>query len=444
MTLLQALWYIARLTRPNDPALDLQIVPFLLGFNLLLGITISLISMHEASWIRQKTSKLIQNEKLLILSLCVVFFAISGMCIKHSSWGGDEQAMFTASSMVAEKGVKAFFAHYGEVTWLGTQHPPLAPVMSGLFMYAWGLNPLVFRLPGLFLALPTVLLTYFISRELTDRTTGFLTALLLLSCPRFLQIVFQVTNDIFIAFFFTLAIFLIIRMFQMPSYWLAALTGLVVGAGLLSKYTMVFFYLMVPGLLYLSLGSQKRGPSDHLPPTLQPTRACHAHMCYKHMGIIGLISISILAAWLLYAHHLGIFAAQEQRILQYAGLTPSSQDVPLLTEAWRMKMRLDMLLPRAPYALGIYNMPMLVLGGILVLRRRASSDRFILLWIAAVALPVMLFLPVDRYLIPAFPAFAMIMAHSRLYLPSGMTYLVILALFYSVSQVYLYLNYTSW
>ena len=85
-------------------------------------------------------------------------------------------------------------------------------------------------------------------------------------------------------------------------------------------------------------------------------------------------------------------------------------------------------------------MPMLVLGGILVLRRRADSDRFILLWIAAVSLPVMLFLPVDRYLMPAYPAFAMIMAHSRLYLPSAMKYAVILALLYSISTVYLYIN----
>jgi hypothetical protein len=106
----------------------------------------------------------------------------------------------------------------------------------------------------------------------------------------------------------------------------------------------------------------------------------------------------------------------------------------------RMKAVLDMLAIRAPSALGIYNMPMLVLGGILMLRRRAESDRFILLWIAAVSLPVMLILPVDRYLMLACPAFAMIMAHSRSYLPSAMKQAVILAMLFSISTIYLYIN----
>jgi hypothetical protein len=437
MTLLQAQWYIGRLAL--DKELNLHIVPLLLGLTLFLGLTISFMPTHSVSWIRQTTAHLIQNEKFLILTLCVIFLAISVIYIKHSSWGYDERDIFVASRVVAENGISEFFDHYGEIKWLGTQHPPLSPLVIGLFMHVWGVNALAFHLVGLFFAFPTVLLTYFISRELTDRTTGFLAALLLLSFPRFLQIVFQVTNDIFIAFFFTMVLFLIIRISHTPRYWLSILTGLVAGAGLLSKYTMVFLYLMLPRLLYSPLRLQKNWPDEQLPLKFQRKNEVNACIWLKQLGIISLISIGILATWLIYANHIGVFAKQEQQIIYYVGVTPDWQGVPKLLGLWRMKARLDMLAVRAPSALGLYNMPMLVLGGILVLRRRTDSDKFILLWIAAVSLPVILLLPVDRYLVPAFPAFAMIMAHSRFYLSSAMKPAVILALLYSISTIYLYL-----
>jgi hypothetical protein len=163
-------------------------------------------------------------------------------------------------------------------------------------------------------------------------------------------------------------------------------------------------------------------------------------MRFKFLGIIGLISMGILATWLMYAHHIGVFAEQGQQVIRYAGVNPAGQGLPLLTSPWRMRARLEMPSIRVPSALGLYNMPMLVLGGILALRRRADLDRFLLLWIAAVSLPVMLILPVDRYLMPMFPACAMIMARSRSYLSSAMTQVVILALLYSISTVYLYIN----
>jgi hypothetical protein len=237
-----------------------------------------------------------------------------------------------------------------------------------------------------------------------------------------------------------MSIFLIIRMFRTPRYWLSILAGLVVGAGLLSMYTMVFLYLMFVGGLYHPFGIQKSWSSDYLPLKFQPEIEVNTSIWFKHIGIIGMISIGILAIWLIYAYHSGVFIKQGQQMAYYVGIAPSEQSMSQLMDLERMKARLDMLSLRAPSALGVYNMPMLVLGGLLVLRHRAESDRFILFWIAAVSLPVVLFLPTDRYLMPACPAFAMIMAHSRYYLSSAMTQAVILAMLYSISTIYLYIN----
>ncbi len=91
--------------------------------------------------------------------------------------------------MVAEQGLAPFFANYAQIQWLGSQHPPLAPLFFGLAISLLGTNLFVIRLVALLLAIATVLLTYFSAAELYDRETGLLAALFLLSFPYFLRLI---------------------------------------------------------------------------------------------------------------------------------------------------------------------------------------------------------------------------------------------------------------
>ncbi|EDN72288.1 membrane protein [Beggiatoa sp. SS] len=123
----------------------------------------------------------------------------------------------------------------------------------------------------------------------------------------------------------------------------------------------------------------------------------------------------------------------------HAGLE-QDDGVPGLFNWWRMQYRLKALFIEIPSALGVYNIPLLLLGGLTLVRKRSQSDLFILLWITLVFVPIMLILPDNRYFMPAFPALAIAMAHGVRLIPSVIEPAVVLALLYSMSTLYLFVS----
>jgi 4-amino-4-deoxy-L-arabinose transferase-like glycosyltransferase len=415
MVLLQVLWLLFR-EWPSGSVPHWGQLPLFLAYTVVVGVAVGCMPAGWVSRIRQIKEHLVQNEKLLILTLCVVVLVAGVVYADDLRAQGDEEKSFEASRIIAVEGVASFFTSYARIPWLGFQHPPLAPLLYGFTMRIFGVKLFVMRFSALIFGLAVVLTTYFLGRELYDRHTGSLAAFLLLSFPLFLRVGTLANNDMPVTFCFSLALLLTLYLLRTPKYWLSAVIGLVIGAGLLSKYTMVLIYLML--LSCFAVNDRFRRVKIHL-------------------GIVGLVSVGVLAIWLVYAYHIGVLAIQNSQIVSYAGLGTAAEGGLKFISRWRTQFRLMTLLKRLPYSLGVYDIPMLFLGGLYLLRRRSWPDLFVLLWIVTVFLPIILTLPDKRYFVPAFPAVAIAIAQGLQRVPEVKERAVILALLYCGEALYL-------
>lgn len=399
MISLQVLWLAVRWLLGTPP--NWRRIPLLLISTVVFGVAIAYTPASLVSRMRRFKEGLIQNEKLSILTLCVIVLTFGAAFANYHEGHFDEVSIMKASKIVAEEGVARFFADYVRIPWLGRQHPPLVPLVYGLTMRFLGVNLFVLRLVSLVLGMATILITYFLGKELYDRYTGLLAALFLLSFRLFLHISAAALTDMPVTFFFSLALLLTLRLPLRPTIWRSAAIGLLIGSGLLSKYTMVLIYMVLLGTFAVD-GSFRQ--------------------VKFHLGVVTLVSVGMLASWFIYADQIGVFALQSEVIPSYVTF--------VATTDLGKKLMLEALSLRLPSALGAYTVPLVLLGGLDLMRRRNQSDLFVLLWIAMVSLPLMLTLPINRYFMPAFPAVAIVMARGIGRIPEAAEQVVALALLY--------------
>ncbi len=86
------------------------------------------------------------------------------------------------------------------------------------------------------------------------------------------------------------------------------------------------------------------------------------------------------------------------------------------------------------------TIPLLLLGGWQLLQRRNRADYFVLGWIVAVFVPLMLTLPGPRYFFPAFPALAIVMARGILHVGEEKASLALFALLSWGGALYLFVD----
>ncbi len=393
MALLQVLWLAAIwLTGAAGQGTHWKLLA-LAVYTAVAGLAVAFFPAAWASKVEQFKNSLVQNQKRLILVLAVSVLAVAALFAAYQRVLTDEAHLLSASKMVAEQGLSPFFANYAQIQWLGRQHPPLAPLAFGLAMYMLGTDLFAIRLAALLLVVATVVLTYFAAVELYDRETGLLAALFLLSFPYFLRMGSAVLTDVPVTLFFTLGLYLTLRLLRRPSLLLAAAAGASIGAGLLTKYTMALVYPVVLGstVIYGSLRRLK-----------------------AHLAVLAVVSFGALALWLALAYSGGILAAQGKTLAFYAGVATSPSH--------GMRWALEMLSTRLPTALGVYSFPLILLGGVCLLKTRSQADWFILAWIGVVFVTVTLTLPDARYYLPAFPALGIALARAgvtRLYAAPG-------------------------
>ena len=136
--------------------------------------------------------------------------------------------------------------------------------------------------------------------------------------------------------------------------------------------------------------------------------------------------------WLGYAAYHGLLEGQFQNLLHHAGST--------LTTSWGVRWLFESVFLRLPSGIGIYNVPLLLLGGWLLVWQRSRSDLFLLVWMSAVCLPLIFTLPGPRYFFPAFPAFALTMIQGLGWVQEGAARVVLLALLYAGGNLYLFVD----
>lgn len=101
-----------------------------------------------------------------------------------------------------------------------------------------------------------------------------------------------------------------------------------------------------------------------------------------------------------------------------------------------MRWKVGTLLLGLPSGLGIYTLPMLLLGAWQLLQRRSQAD----LWILAVFVPLILTLPGPRYFLPAFPTLALMMACGLGRVEEAAERIMIAALLYCGGALYLFVD----
>lgn len=354
----------------------------------------------------------LRHEKyfLLLLALGTLLAAVFYARVQRV-WPFDEEYSFEAAKLVAQGGVGALLQGYSQLPWLGAQHPPLMMLMYGYAMRLLGVDLFVMRLVAVLFGVGLVWLTYLIGRELFDRPVGRLAALSLLTFPLILRQTAAAMTDVPVTFFFSLAIWLILRMRQRPSYRLAFLTAVVIGIGILTKYTMLFIYPVLLG--FWAASSQIRRRSRYW------------------LILIALPALPVLL-WAVYAASAGILRSQIATLTSYAALMATNELV--------RRFALETFVTRLPSALGPYNLPLFILGGWLIFGRRTEAGRLLLVWIGVVWLLLAVTLPDHRYFMLSFPALAVIMAQGAHHLTANKERAITLSLLFCGGALYLFVD----
>ena len=153
-----------------------------------------------------------------------------------------------SSELIPDEAYYWSYAQY--LDWSYLDHPPLLAWLIALSCSLFGDNEFAVRLPFFIAALVTLWFGFKLATLLFDRTTAFISCLLLASLPIFFSTGFLATTDSLQITFWMASLYFLARIFlhDQQDAWLPF--GLVLGLGLLSKYTLV---LLLPGILLLML-----------------------------------------------------------------------------------------------------------------------------------------------------------------------------------------------
>jgi hypothetical protein len=172
-----------------------------------------------------------------------------------------------------------------------------------------------------------------------------------------------------------------------------------------------------------------------------------------------LVSVALLSIWFLYASQIGILSRQIQRIFDYSGITYTINDLGSLQNQAQIdpqpltpednseivkeriyQLGVESLITRIPSSIGIYHLPFLFLGAIIVLRDRDVPGLVLLLWILIVFGILFLTLLDHRYLLMSFPAIAILIARVFQKYPHNIERFILLALLLWIGSLYLFVD----
>jgi len=404
-------------------------------YSTVVGLLVIALPERSVSKLRGLKDWLLRKETRTYVALCVIVVIVGVFYAYSQRVWGDEERVYRVTNIISSQGVGA---GYQESGWLRNKHPFLMPLVYSLVADLFGINLFYLRLVSVIFLGGTLMVTYLLARELYDRNTAFLAAFFLLFFPLVIRLGASAMMDIELTFFFSLALLLSVRLLRGPSYSLACLIGMVIGLGLLTKYTMVLVY----GVLLLCIIFLPK--FRHLK---------------KYFVVAAFVSLSMFAVWLFFANQMGILSAQIEKIRDYTGIyqvikgleeniQPSALDAPAsgteshtaLMQSGIIRLGLESLLTRIPSSLGVHLSPLIVFAGIYLLRRRKWADLFVLFWIAVVFITLLLTLPDHRYFLPAFPAIAILIARMFHRFPVHTERAFLLSLLFWAANMYLFVD----
>ncbi len=261
------------------------------------------------------------------------------------------------------------------------ENPPMVDWMEASLFAAFGYSDSLARLPSALCGLGTILLVYWLARRLTgDASAAVLAMFVMATSLYFLKYMARGMTDVPFTFFFLCAICAWSLTDTDPRWYLAA--G---AATAFAQLTRSMMGLALPGIFVLHLiVSRRRPPLRYAIPAL-------------------IVAYLPLTAWYIYLVHLfgAWFMAVHSTWLRnevYGGLSP----------AWRRytgAFEYAWMLARSYWPW----LPAMIAGMVVVIRSRDRRLWLLILWVAVVfALCAVARSRVLRYMLPAYPAFAIL------------------------------------
>jgi 4-amino-4-deoxy-L-arabinose transferase-like glycosyltransferase len=410
MLLLQLLWialiWLTGASENHSKLITLGVYSLLIAMLAAFIPTEFLTKIDDLNITDRRTKRVV----FIILITVVLFLGFIYANVQRG-WTWDEDQNWAASKTMASEGIEEFFAQYKENPWLGRQHPPLIPLINGVTMHFFGQDLIVIRLVSVAFTIGILVTTYFIGRELYNPDIGLLAAIMLLTFPIVFRLGTAALTDAQVTFFFIFALLLTLFLRDSPSLTFAVALGITIGLGLLSKYTMIFIY---PLLLAMFLADRE------------------IRELILHLIIAGAISLGMLGVWLLYAWSIGVLEVQRE--------TLSIEPGWMLTNISGLQWLANSIVTKLSSAIGVYNLPLLLLGGIFVIRRFGKSERFLLIWIALVAILLVITLPDHRYFMITFPAMTIVIAVWLKQRSTATTRLVLLSCLFAIGTLWFFVD----
>jgi 4-amino-4-deoxy-L-arabinose transferase-like glycosyltransferase len=266
---------------------------------------------------------------------------------------------------------------------LAFQNPPLFEWMQAALFCIFGVSDTAARAPSALCGLGVILLVFWLARRLTgDSFTALLAMFVMVTSLYFLKYAARAMTDVPFVLFFLCAMCAWILAEDQPRWYLA--TGFLIGAATMTRSLMG---LSLPAIFLLDgwVGG-RRPPWRYIAPALA-------------------IAFLPLAAWygrILYLYR-DLFLAKHSTWLSEEVLGP-------LSPAWRRytgAFEYAWMLAKSYWPW----LPAMLAGAVLVVRRRDSRFYLLLVWPAVVfALCAVTRSRVLRYMLPSYPAFAVLAA----------------------------------
>lgn len=268
--------------------------------------------------------------------------------------------------------------------------PPLFIWLEAASMWLFGVSDWAAKFPAALLGWGTILLSYFVARELHDEYWLPVWAMLvLLTTQFFLRYAMHAMTDVPFAFFFTLALLGYVKALRQPRYWL--LCGAALCAALMLRSVLGLLPL---GVIVLHLVWQRR---------FDVLRSGYFAGC-----LLGAFSLPLAWFGSQYWWHGAEFFARH--------FAYSVENVPQIEKDGVPRLLSGLF--QYPWLLLQYYWPWLPLAlyGLLKesrrgWRERAWASQLLILWVLGVAAPLSLLqIKYLRYLMPIFPALAVLAA----------------------------------
>lgn len=388
MLLLHFGWMAARCMASPPPS-GLQHWPVAVGIAIV-AITVALIIPTRR--LRQLNEYCSENTKRGLawaIGLAAILMLFEAAVIVPNN---AEVEMLRLAYHVRDHGLSDLLQRYDDRYWMAVQHPPTWPTTVAWAMKILPLEDGLFeaRLLGMLVTCATLCVVGLLGERWLGAGCGVPTICACLGFRYFLQFSADAHSNM-ISVLVASILFLAPGGQERP--WRNGLVlGAAAGLGILFRYPTVF---VLPGRIALDFLTKSRG--------ILPTWSTAA-----------LLAGAIVAPWFIIANQQELPSGETILQSQFFTLSnfssPPADDIPFW-EQWKVKRALRMIAVELPYIFSTHAIPLILLGFCVLRRPPPELSRkvqmSIVSWLATVSL-AMIALPIGRYLLPAYPALALL------------------------------------